>query len=37
MVILPKKASPVMLDEPASASFSAVRLYALEFTGLKKW
>ena len=36
-VILPKHASPVMLNEPTSASFSAVRLYALEFTGLKKW
>ena len=34
VVILPKHASPVMLNEPASAS-SAVRLYALEFTGLK--
>ena len=37
VVILPKHASPVMLNEPASASSSAVRLYALEFTGLKKW
>ena len=36
VVILPKHASPVMLNEPASASSSAVRLYALEFTGLKK-
>ena len=35
VVILPKHASPVMLNEPASASSSAVRLYALEFTGLK--
>ena len=35
--MLPKHASPVMLNEPASASSSAVRLYALEFTGLKKW
>ena len=33
----PKHASPVMLNEPASASSSVVRLYALEFTGLKKW
>ena len=37
VVILPKHASPVMLNEPASASSSAVRLYALELTGLKKW
>ena len=37
VVILPKHASPVMLSEPASASSFAVRLYALEFTGLKKW
>ena len=37
VVILPKHASPVMLNEPASASSSAVRLYAMEFTGLKKW
>ena len=37
VVILPKHAFPVMLNEPASASSSAVRLYALEFTGLKKW
>ena len=37
VIILPKHASPVMLNEPASASSSAVRLYALEFTGLKKW
>ena len=37
LVILPKHASPVMLNEPASASSSAVRLYALKFTGLKKW
>ena len=29
--------STVMLNDPASASSSAVRLYALEFTGLKKW
>ena len=36
VVILPKEASPVMLNEPASASSSAVRLYALEFTGLRK-
>ena len=28
VVILPKHASPVMLNEPASASSSAVRLYA---------
>ena len=26
-----------MLNEPASASSSVVRLYALELTGLKKW
>ena len=37
VVILPKHASPVMLNEPASATSSAVRLYAMEFTGLKKW
>ena len=37
VVILPKHASPVMLNEPASASSSAVRLYALELTGSKKW
>ena len=37
VVILPKHASPVMLNEPASASSSAVRLYALEFTGLENW
>ena len=37
VVILPKHASPVMLNELASASSSAVRLYELEFTGLKKW
>ena len=37
VVILPKHASPVMLNEPASASSSVVLLYALELTGLKKW
>ena len=37
VVTLPKHASPVMLSEPASASSSALRSYALEFTGLKKW
>ena len=37
VVMLPKHASPVMLNEPASASSSAVCLYALEFTGFKKW
>ena len=32
-----KTCLPVMLNEPASASSSVVRLYALELTGLKKW